>query len=102
MKDCILIQDLAINFPAVTYSKKQYDDAIIVYFADEPVVPYPVSPEISQRRTLHCFSDATGIVQDRYAFVKKFEDAPGVLRVKLGQFAVSGRRNFNLPSHDAS
>jgi hypothetical protein len=101
VKDCIP-KRLAINFPAVTYSKKQYDDAIIVNRANEPVVPYPVSPEISQKGSLHCFSDAAWIVQLRYAFVEKFEDTPGVLRVKLGKVAVSEGRNFNLPSHDAS
>jgi hypothetical protein len=94
--------NLAINFPAVTHSKKQYDDAIIVNFANEPVVPHTVSPEISQKGALHCFSDATGIVQVRYTFVEEFEDATGVLRVKLGQLAVREGRNLNLPSHDAS
>ena len=68
MSDWIL-QRLAINFPAVTYSKKQDDNAIIVNCANEPVVPYPVSPEISKRRALQCFSDAAWIIQLRYAFV---------------------------------
>lgn len=64
--------------------------------------PLPVSPEISQKRGLHYFSDATWIIQLRYAFVEKFEDTPGGLCVKLGQFTVREWRNFNLPSHDAS
>ncbi len=101
MKNWILRQS-AINFPAVSYSKKQYNDSFIVDCANEPVVPYAVSPEISQNRSLHCFPNTPWIVQLRYAFEEKFEDAPGVLRVKLGQFAVSEGRNFNLPSHVAS
>ncbi len=101
MKDWIL-KPLAINFLAVTYTKKQYDDAIVVNCANEPVVPYPVSPEVSQKRALHCFPDTAGIVQLRQAFMEKFEDALRVLRVELGQVAFGEGRNFNLPSHGAS
>ena len=97
-----ILRQLAVNFPAVSYSKKQYNDALIVDCANEPEVPYSVSPEIPQNGSLHCFPDTTWIVQLRYAFVEKFEDAPGVLWVKFGQIAVSEGRNFNLQSHDAS
>ena len=102
MNDGTPADNLAINFPAVTYTENQHDDAVIINIANEPIVAHPVSPEISQRRALHCFSDATRIVQLCYAFVEEFEDALGVLRVQFGQLAVSEGGNFNLPSHDAS
>src|SRR5579862_6527312 len=102
MKNWNLIPDLAINSLAVTHAEKQYDSSIIFNCANGPVVPHPVSPEISQKRALHCFPDGTWITQLGYAFVEKFEDATGVSCVKLGQFALSGRRNFNPPSHVAS
>jgi hypothetical protein len=76
--------DSAIYLPPVTYAEDQYDDTIILNFADEPIVTHPVCPKLTERRALHCFPNATRIVQFRYSFIKKFQDALGVLRVQLG------------------
>lgn len=81
MTDCQ--PDSAIYLPTVTYAEDQYDDTIILNFADKPIVTHPVCPKLAQRRALHCFPKAPRIVQLRYSFIKKFQDAFGVLRVEL-------------------
>jgi len=68
---------------AMTNTQDQYDDAIILNFADDPVITHAVPPKLTQKRALHCFSEAARIVQFRDPLIKEFQDALGVLRVEL-------------------
>jgi hypothetical protein len=82
------IKASAINILAVTNTKYQHDDAIILNFAYDPVVAHAVPPKLTQKRALHCFPEAARAVQFRYPLMQKFQDAIGMLRVELAQFAV--------------
>lgn len=59
----------------------QNKQAVVFDFADEPVRAYPVFPKFSEARSLQRLSDFARIIQLTHSFKKKFQNAPGVLRV---------------------
>jgi hypothetical protein len=93
---------LTINLFTMSNAQDEDDQAVIFDFANEPVVTYSVCPKLSQPGALHCFSDATRIVQIRQSLMKKSQDTRGGLLVEFVQLSFRKGRNFNLPRHDAS
>ena len=77
-------------------TENQNDQAVVFDLADEPVIVHAVFPELPKPRVMQRLSNAAGIVQPGYSFVKKFQDALGVLRIELAEFPAGYLGQFNV------
>jgi hypothetical protein len=99
--ECTVAFNSAINLLAVSDAENQHQQAVVFDLADEAERADAVSPELTQAGALQSLANASRIFQSGKPFPKKFQNAPGVLRIELAEFAVSLGGKFNPPGHDA-
>jgi hypothetical protein len=68
--------------------KNKDNHVIVLDSADEAVISHSISPILPETGALEGFSDIARIFQSSYSFVKKFQNAPTVLRVELAKVSV--------------
>ena len=93
---------LAVDILAVPNLDDEDNHLIVHYPADDPKIANSVSPKFPEPGALQGPSDAARIFQFCNSLEEKFQDALGMLAVKLVQCAVCRFGKFNLPCHDAS
>jgi hypothetical protein len=80
----------------------EYDEAVVLNFADEPEIAHTVFPEFPKAGALQGLPDAARIFKLGYSLLKELQDAAAMLRIKLAQLPVRSNGKLNLPCHDAS
>ena len=65
----------------MSYAEDENNDAVVLNFANEPIVAHPLFPELPKARALQGLPDAARIIQIGQSLMKEFQDAPGMLRV---------------------
>jgi hypothetical protein len=92
----------AINLFAVPNLEDQHNEAVVLNFANKPVITYAVFPEFPKAGALQGLPDAARIFEIGYSLLKELQNAAAMLRIKLAQLPVRGNGKLNLPCHDAS
>jgi hypothetical protein len=92
----------AIDILAVPNAKGKHNQAVVLNFADNAVIPRPVSSILSEAGAAERLSDFAGIFLTGYSFVKKIQNPPRVLWVELAEVAPSVIGLFNRPCHNSS
>ena len=92
----------AVDFFAMTDAKNQDQKAVVFELADQTVVTHAVFPELAETRAVQGLADTARIVQFGHAPREKLQDAPGLLRVELAEFAFCGLGKLNAVGHGAS
>ena len=79
---------LAVDVVSAPNSDDQDHQAIVLDLTNDPEITRAISPQFPQAGALQGLPDAAWIFQFCYSFLKKFQDTPGMLGIKFGQFAI--------------
>lgn len=81
---------LSVHLAPVADLDHQDAQGAVLDTADDAAIAHPVLPELTQPGTLEGLTNAARIIQHRHAAVQESQDSPGILRVKLAEFAHGG------------
>jgi hypothetical protein len=75
---------LAVDFFSMSDPNGQDDQASVLKLADDPEIAHPATPQFSEARAEKGLSDAARIFRFCNSLSEKFQNAFGMLGIKLG------------------
>jgi hypothetical protein len=81
-------------------TKEEYEQAILLDFADQAVIAHATFPDLTKTRTGQSVADAVRIVQFGYPIMEELQDGLAVLGVENVEFPIHFGRKLNSVGHD--